>query len=359
MNDRPLLFRRAPFVVSYWDGSQLIFENYASGERITAAPLTATILDFFDTWRSTDALARRLSDYTPASLRVAVGSLERHTLLIRSDRGEPRRTAEMSSWMPWHPAAGFFHFSTKDARFTNDPVIDRRLNAKARHSPAPPAVKRYRRKERVQLPSIDHEDDFSQVLLSRRTWRRFSQRELSTADLSTLLGLTWGVQGWFKMPAPQSPLAKKTSPSGGARHAIEVYVLARRVRDLRPGIYHYEAGHHVLELLRPGADRRQIARYLPAQWWFESAAALMIMTAVFPRVQWKYEMSRAYRMVLIEAGHLCQTFCLTATSLGLAPFCTMSLADSKIEQDLGMDGVNESVIYVAGVGARPRDGNPM
>jgi len=176
------------------------------------------------------------------------------------------------------------------------------LNAKARHSPAPPAVKRYRRKERVQLPSIDHQDDFSQVLLSRRTWRRFSQRELSTADLSTLLGLTWGVQGWFKMPAPQSPLAKKTSPSGGARHAIEVYVLARRVRDLRPGIYHYEAGHHVLELLRPGADRRQIARYLPAQWWFESAAALMIMTAVFPRVQWKYEMSRAYRMVLIEAG---------------------------------------------------------
>ena len=84
----------------------------------------------------------------------------------------------------------------------------------------------------------------------------------------------------------------------------------------------------------------------------------MIMTAVFPRVHWKYEASRAYRMVLIEAGHLCQTFCLTATWLGLAPFCTMSLADSKIEQDLGIDGVNESVIYVAGVGARPRDGKP-
>jgi SagB-type dehydrogenase family enzyme len=359
MSKRPLLFRRAPFVVSYWDRSQLTFENYATGERIIAAPLTATILDFFDTWRSTDELARGLSDYTPASLRAAVGSLERHTLLLRSDRAEPPRTAQMSSWTSWHPAAGFFHFSTKDARYSNAKSIDRRLSVKARHSPAPPAVKHYAGADCVKLPSIDNRGDFSRILLSRRTWRQFSKRELSTADLSTMLGLTWGVQGWFKMPAPQAPLAMKTAPSGGARHAIEVYVLARRVHDLRPGTYHYQAGRHCLELLRPGADRRQIARYLPTQWWFESAAALMIMTAIFPRVQWKYEASRAYRMVLIEAGHLCQTFCLTATWLGLGPFCTMSLADSKIERDLGIDGVTESVVYVAGVGARPRDGKPM
>ena len=79
----------------------------------------------------------------------------------------------------------------------------------------------------------------------------------------------------------------------------------------------------------------------------------MLMTAVFPRTQWKYEFPRAYRVVLAEAGHLCQTFCLTATWLGLAPFCTMALADSKIEKDLGIDGITESVIYAAGVGKRP------
>ena len=80
----------------------------------------------------------------------------------------------------------------------------------------------------------------------------------------------------------------------------------------------------------------------------------MLMTAVFPRTQWKYDIARAYRVVLAETGHLCQTFCLTATWLGLAPFCTMALADSKIERDLGIDGITESVIYAAGVGVRPR-----
>jgi hypothetical protein len=57
--------------------------------------------------------------------------------------------------------------------------------------------------------------------------------------------------------------------------------------------------------------------------------------------------------VLIEAGHVCQTFCLAATWLGLAPFCSMAIADDVTERVLGIDGIDESVIYAAGVGSRP------
>ena len=84
------------------------------------------------------------------------------------------------------------------------------------------------------------------------------------------------------------------------------------------------------------------------------------MTAVFPRVQWRYPFARAYRTVIAEAGHHCQNVCLVATWLGLAPFCTMALADSRIEKDLGIDGLTESVIYAAGVapGRRTSPGRP-
>jgi nitroreductase len=77
---------------------------------------------------------------------------------------------------------------------------------------------------------------------------------------------------------------------------------------------------------------------------------------VLPRVRWRYEHPRAYRSVLLGAGHLCQTFCLVATWLKLAPFCTQALEDSRIERDLGIDGVNEVILYAAGVGSRPRGG---
>jgi SagB-type dehydrogenase family enzyme len=83
------------------------------------------------------------------------------------------------------------------------------------------------------------------------------------------------------------------------------------------------------------------------------ASALFIMTAVFPRTQWKYRFARTYRVVLLETGHLCQTFCLVATWLGLAPFCTAAFQDSLIEKELGLDGIRESVLYLAGVGTLP------
>ena len=352
MVKRPnLLLRRAQFLVCYWERTRLVFENYGTGIRISADPLTCQILHFFDRWRSVDALAARLVQFTPSSVRAAVAALERHSFLVRSDRPVDAKAAALATWTSWNPAAGFFHFSTKDVAYVNQAAVSRFLQRQAKRWPMPRPIKRYRGARQTQLPPIKADGEFSQVLLARRTWRRFSRRRLSFPDLSTLLGLTWGVQGWLDAPGGRTPL--KTSPSGGARHSIEVYVLALRVEGLPRGLYHYAADRHRLELVRPGASARQVLKYLPTQPWFGSAAALMLMTAVFPRVQWKYQFPRAYRVVLTEAGHLCQTFCLAATWLGLAPFCSLALADSRVERDLGVDGVTESVLYTAGVGTRP------
>jgi SagB-type dehydrogenase family enzyme len=351
---REVLFRRAPCLVSYWEDGDLVFENYATGDRISAEPLTSHILDVFDEWRPIDALTARLDDYSPQSLRRSVAALERHNLLHRSGAPADGRTAAMKKWGLWNPAAGFFHASTKDVRYERDlPAIDRRLRQKARQVGLPPRFKQYRHARQVRLPKSHAGGPLPTTLLERRTWREFGRAPLSRADLGTLLWLTWGVHDWLELPG-QGRMPLKTSPSGGARHPIEVYVLARRVADVPPGLYHYRPDRHRLALLRPGATLRQILSYLPSQTYFGPAAALMLMTAVFERTQWKYDFARAYRVVLAEAGHLCQTFCLVATWLGLAPFETMALADSRIERDLGIDGVSESVLYAAGVGTRRR-----
>jgi SagB-type dehydrogenase family enzyme len=129
-----------------------------------------------------------------------------------------------------------------------------------------------------------------------------------------------------------------------------VYVISLRLDGLARGIYHYHPVYHRLEQIRSGVTAADASRYCARQSYVGKAAALFVMTAVFPRMMWKYRNARAYRVVLLDAGHLCQTFCLVATWLGLAPFCTAALKDSLIEHDLGIDGVRESVIYVAGLG---------
>jgi SagB-type dehydrogenase family enzyme len=216
-------------------------------------------------------------------------------------------------------------------------------------SSQPPRWKNYRIAKRIQLATDGLPTrTLGEVLSSRRTCRSFSVDKLSLQSLSTLLNQTWGVHGYVDAP-PFGRLLLKTSPSAGARHPVEVYVLINRVEGIRQGLYHYDGRGHQLVFLRKIAATRTV-EYGAGQSFMKDAAALFIMTAVFPRVQWKYRFGRAYRTVLLDAGHLCQTFYLVATSLGLGPFCTALFRDDLIEKDLSLDTVSESALYIAGVG---------
>jgi SagB-type dehydrogenase family enzyme len=348
-----VLYRRAPFVVSYWRGDRLVFENFLARRRITANPLTSTVLHFFDRWRPLRELFAALKEYTPASLRKAARSLAQHSFLQKRGRNPAVGEKELLAWSEWNPAASFFHLATKDVEFQPDSEEEyRELLQLAKSNPMPRPVKHYPKARHVRLPVPKADSEFPRVLLARRTWRKFSARPVALSALGNLLGLTWGVQAWVKTPKIGSA-ALKTSPSGGALHPVEAYVLARNVKGLHSGIYHYNGADHRLELLRRGATSHHITRCLANQWWYGGASFVVFMTAVFARTRWKYDYARAYRAVLMEAGHLCQTFCLTATWLNLAPFCTLAFADSKIEKALGVDGISESVLYVAGAGMRP------
>ena len=275
-----------------------------------------------------------------------------------ADRRRPIRSRPKApAWGTWHPVASAFHFGTKDISWADAEQADAIAAAQAasaRTDPPPPPFKRVRSRGK-RMPLARPRIDFADVLLDRRTWRGFGKTAIPLSKLGTLLGLTFGVQMEGRTTAG-AHVVFKTSPSGGARHPIEAYVLALRVDGLGRGLYYFAPQTRLLHPVRLGASREQLVEYLSGQWWFGDAGALILMTAVLPRVRWRYPHPRAYRSVLLGAGHLCQTFCLVATALKLAPFCTQALADSRIERDLGIDGENEVLIYAAGVGSRPRDG---
>jgi SagB-type dehydrogenase family enzyme len=348
--------RRSPFLVSYWLNDRLVFENYLTRKKVTASPETTAVLDFFSGWKSMQDMLRRWPEYSANSLSKQVAVLLRHSLLQASYRkktGGEGKEAELRKWSNWNPEAGFFHLSTKDI-YTNEitPEEIAYIERLAKTHPVPKPVKPYRNVEVIDLTKNSSTAEFPQVLRERRTWREFSARPLAINSLSQLLQLSFGIQYWEDVP-PIGRMAMKTSPSGGALHPSEAYVLARSVDGVPKGIYHYDADGHRLQRIRKGVSAAQIQRYLAGQWWFRDAAIVVFLTAVFGRTRWKYDYARAYRAVLIEAGHLCQTFCLTATWLGLAPFCTIAVADTRIEDSLGIDGISESVIYAMGAGHRP------
>ncbi len=211
---KQVLFRRSPFLVSYWSDSQLIFENYATGRGATAAPIAAEVLSFFSRWRSAEALCHHLPQYSASSLRASVKELVRHSLLQRSDRKVQPLENSLAAWKDWNPSAGFFHFTGRDLPFEADLVrIGRYMEGLTHEKAMPVPVKHYPRAARTVLPPPRVEGEFTRVLTSRRTWRRFAAGKLALADLATLLGLTWGVREWVDVP-PLGRFAVKTSAIG-------------------------------------------------------------------------------------------------------------------------------------------------
>jgi SagB-type dehydrogenase family enzyme len=348
---RDLAFRRSPHVVTFWHGGEHLIFNYATGVVVRGSSLVIEVLDGLGKWRTWDSLSRNRSREEQRLLRRLVDLMVRRTFVTRSDE---RREVEdkLSTWRTWNPAAGFFHFATKDVRYRSEVVEPSAPTGGEGRSKRAPSPLKTEYHAGIRLPPARLAGEIPTLLLARRTWREFGRQPITLTELATLLQLTWGVHGWIRIPRV-GQLALKTSPSGGARHSIEVYVLARKVSSLDPGLYHYQPDAH--RLARSGRGRaRQVTDYIPGQHWYKDAGAVFLMTTVFDRVQWRYFHARAYRAILAEAGHLCQTFCLVATWLGLAPFCTMGLSDRRIERDLKIDGVSESIIYAAGVGSRPK-----
>jgi SagB-type dehydrogenase family enzyme len=329
-----------------------VLHSYARGLSIRAEPFLMQVLEEFGTWRSLGHYLRSVDNAARNTAEQLVTVLHRDGWLRRRD--DPRDSADVAldDWTVWNPSAGFFHTATKNTRFLNLDDVLESLSKQAKTWPMPTPVKSYRDANAIPLPPPIRQGPFPATLRDRRTWRQFDRRPVALNNLATLLDLTAGVQHWVTAKN-EGRVPLKTSPSGGARHPIELYVLARRIRSLPEGIYHYAADRHVLERLPGSGTPPPFDELLPTQWWYRDAAALVLLTAVFERMRWRYHAPRAYRAVLIEAGHVCQTFCLTATWLGLAPFCSMAIADGAAERLLGIDGIRESVIYAAGIGTRP------
>jgi SagB-type dehydrogenase family enzyme len=345
-----ITLRSARCQSAYWDNGDLRILNYLTRDEFAANPVVLEIIRFFASPRAIGDALLEFGAYTPDSVGAAIAELVDAELLLECDSAESARDELLdSSWKPWLPH-GAYHFLTKDAPYVKgDWTADQKMQSIS-SAPQPPFFKKSGGAKSISLPLHAREkDSFFETLHARRTRRKFLKAPVSLDAVSKLLQLTWGVQGYVDSPH-FGPLPLKTSASGGARHPVEAYLLALKVAGLDPGLYHYDARDHVLEPISFKATPKTARAYCADQTYVAHAAALFIMTAVFARNMWKYQHARAYRVVLLDAGHLGQTFCLIATRMGLAPFSTAALKDTLIERDLGIDGISESVLYVTGIG---------
>lgn len=346
-------FRRSSHLVGFWGPGGLRIRNFARHSERLVFGRACEVLSAFTDWRTALEAQQCCPGIALEDLERLIRELHQDGFLIgERDAPDPAAVA-MNALSAWNPAAGFFHSATRNVRFSSLDELRHDQRTRALEKPWPGAVHVPETSDIVSLEPPDTTGALAKTLKARRSWRQFGHGPLPLDALASLLWLTGGVQRW--VVTELGTFALKTSPSGGSLHPIELYVLARTVEGLDPGVYHYGCADHRLRRITAHASPPAITTYLPAQPWFEGAGAVLFLVAHFERSLWRYTYPRAYRAPLVEAGHLAQTFCLHATELGLAPFVSMALADDAIEREVQADGITRAVLYAAGVGLRPDD----
>lgn len=193
------------------------------------------------------------------------------------------------------------------------------------------------------------------LIRQRVTCRNWDDsKPLSAADFANTLYRSFGARAVSDEPG--IAVMKRAVPSAGGLHPTEAYLLVQNVEGVTPGLYHYHPIDHALEPLGDVAaeDCPALAlRIVAGQRHFMKAHVVVVLASRFRRTFWKYRNhAKAYRAVILDAGHLSQTLYLAAAERGLAAFITAAVNERDIEEIFGLDPMLEGVLAVSGFGWR-------
>jgi len=226
-----------------------------------------------------------------------------------------------------------------------------------RHGPPPPVlVDRGDHASPVALPRVDP-TAFDRLLDARSSCRNFDRSALlPMAQFARVMWRAFGARAVVPAAADFEVL-KKAVPSGGAMHPTEAYVVVQRVEGLEPGLYHYRPVEHALAPMPRGGAMDGLASFarvaVAGQQYFADAQVLVVLAPRFARNFWKYrDHAKAYRVCILDVGHLSQTLFLSATEQGLGAFITAAINEVDIEQAFGLTGYVDGPLAVCGFGLR-------
>ena len=189
--------------------------------------------------------------------------------------------------------------------------------------------------QRIQLPPprLSSENSLEAILASRRSHRRFSDQELDREQIGQLAwasqGVTGGDQRW------------RTTPSAGALHALELYVM------IGEQMYHYDPVSHQLDFQRL-VDLDQVAAAAFNQRFIAQAPCCFAFAADVTRTTKIYK-QRGRLYVCMDLGHSAQNLLLQATALGLVATPIGALDDVALGTILELPA-DQELLYLVPIG---------
>jgi len=194
----------------------------------------------------------------------------------------------------------------------------------------PDPFRRYEGSPLIALPLLTPDDPPLYEDLYRSG--AIASAPVTVRTLSRFFEYSLAISAWKQ--AGEVRWALRTNPSSGNLHPTEGYLLIDTVPGLSPfpGLYHYTAREHALEL------RAELTResFISLMQEFPPQAFLAGFTSVNWRETWKYG-ERAFRYCQHDVGHAIGSARIAAQTLGWRMMLLNGLADDAVAALLGVD----------------------
>lgn len=212
----------------------------------------------------------------------------------------------------------------------------------------PRVFKAYDSIEAIPLPEVDKlpEIDLWHLYFSKTTKRLESGLDLKR--LSQILSISYGLTSTCSYSG-QTVLYRSVA-SAGALYPAEIYFFAFSIDNFQPGLYHYGIKDRLLTPLR-GGDDSALMSTMTDSFETQSLSAVFIISGIFFRSSWKYR-DRAYRYILLDAGHLIENLALALKATGLPYAIDYDFDDEHIGRLIGFDDQKEVSLASVHVGGR-------
>ncbi len=192
----------------------------------------------------------------------------------------------------------------------------------------------------------------AQAIGQRRSLRKYAVEALSQEELSFVLWTSSWARDFHS--SENMEITRRNVPSAGSRHPLECHLLINNVTGLRPGLYYYHPLKHCLILAEtPENIAEAVCEGCLGQEMVKASAFTVILSAVAYRTVWRYQ-QRGYRYLYLDAGHVGQNIHLAAEAVGAGACMIAAYQDEAMNDCLGLDGIDEFVIYIAAVGKKER-----
>lgn len=339
--------RRARTLVVTFAGSTPVIRNFMTHHQLPVDGFTLELLSKADSWQLPEAFYSMYPGIAPSWIEAYLRGMTEQGWLIIQNSAAAALDAEYETSWAWDATAGLYHFGIQDPPWLN-PVQSAQWmhHISAVKPPLPLLTTNHGLAHVVGLRRPDLEQGLFATMKRRRSVRTFEPKPVSGNALRDCLFAGLGITGFLdtQLPGEEPRVPLKMTPSGGARNPYEAYVYVKNVEGLESGLYHYSALDNSLGLLTqtPAVTTTQL---FAGQDWTEGAALAILLVANFDRTMWKYPHPNAYRVVLMEAGHIGQNISLAAADHGLCATPTGAITDAAAQALLGLNRVKQALVY--------------